>query len=66
MFPIHVNGVEYDAVNFTQPFFNTMHITAPTLYYVEALARRNTTESGTDLFDCEDNRLATLPDILTL
>ena len=66
LFPIHVNGVEYGAVNYTQPFLNNMHITAPTLYYVETLARKNQTETGTELYDCEDNRLAVLPDTFTL
>ncbi len=57
--PIHVGGVVYGDVNYTQPFLNNMHITAPTLYYLEKLAQRKTTETGTQFLDCENNVLCT-------
>ena len=57
---IHVGGVVYGDVNFTQPFLNNMHITSPTLYYLERLAARRMDGSKTTLLDCEDNPLATL------
>ena len=58
--PIHVGGVVYGDVNYTQPFLNNMHISAPTLYYLERLALRKQTDEGTALMDCENNRLVVL------
>ncbi len=57
--PIHVGGVEYGDVNYTQPFLNNMHITTPTLYYLETLARKRS-HADMRYEDLEGNRLAVL------
>ncbi len=59
--PIHVGGVVYGDVNYTQPFLNNMHITAPTLFYLEQMASRNPMENGCKLMDCEESVLGILP-----
>ncbi len=55
--PIHVDGVVYGDVNFTQPFLNNMHIAAPTLYYLEHLSRKQRDGNEIIHYDCEENRL---------
>ena len=55
--PIHVGGVVYGDVNYTQPFLNNMHITAPTLFYLERLAQTKVTEPGMVYTDCDRNPL---------
>ena len=57
--PIHVDRVEFGDVNYTQPFLNNMHITAPTLFYLEKIARKHKTPSGLEYYDCENNLLKT-------
>ncbi|MDX9754574.1 MAG: hypothetical protein RBU29_11460 [bacterium] len=57
--PIHVGGVEFGDVNYTQPFLNNMHITTPTLFYLETLARQEDTAEGVRYYDMEDNLLKT-------
>lgn len=57
LIPIHVGGVVYGDVNYTQPFLNNMHITAPTLYYLENLARCRRDANTIFYYDWEDNRL---------
>ncbi|NPU96936.1 MAG: hypothetical protein HPY51_06935 [Candidatus Omnitrophica bacterium] len=59
--PIHVGGVVYGDVNYTQPFLNNMHITAPTLYYLETLARRIQEKQSIRYLDGEENGLTTVP-----
>lgn len=56
--PIHVDGAKYGDVNYTQPFLNNMHICAPTLYYIENLARKFHDGDTLHYYDCEENRLA--------
>lgn len=56
--PIHVGGVVYGDVNYTQPFLNNMHTATPALFYLERLARRRRAGRGTIFLDCEDNELA--------
>ncbi len=58
--PIHVGGVVYGDVNYTQPFLNNMHITAPTLFYLENLAQSKRTEKGIQRIDCEGNPIAVI------
>ena len=52
--------MEFGDVNYTQPFLNNMHITAPTLFYLENLARPRTVDGARVMLDCEDNALANL------
>ncbi len=59
--PIHVGGVVYGDVSYTQPFLNNMHITAPTLYYLETLARKIQDRQALRFLDCEENGLTTVP-----
>ncbi len=59
--PIHVGGVVYGDVNYTQPFLNNMHITTPTLQYLERLAHREKGSGrGVVFSDCENNVLVKL------
>ncbi|MEW6235423.1 MAG: hypothetical protein AB1656_08570 [Candidatus Omnitrophota bacterium] len=58
--PIHVNGVEFGDVNYTQPFLNNMHIATPTLYYLEQLAKRARTAKGLQFRDLEDHVLTVI------
>ena len=53
--------IVYGDVNYTQPFLNNMHITTPTLFYLEHLARPVRKENGLALLDCEDNLLVVRP-----
>jgi hypothetical protein len=39
--PIHVGGVVYGAVNYTEPFLNNLQIVEPTLLYLEHIAQRS-------------------------
>ncbi|MFH1739160.1 MAG: hypothetical protein ABIH23_09135 [bacterium] len=55
--PIHVGGVTYGDVNYTQPFLNNMHITTPTLFYLKELAVKRETDMETVYRDCEGNIL---------
>jgi hypothetical protein len=57
MIPIHVGAAKYGDVNYTQPFLNNMHISAPTLYYLENLARKQRDGKTVSYYDCEENRL---------
>jgi hypothetical protein len=36
----HFDGVRYGDIKYTEPFLNNQHITEPTLYYLEEIARR--------------------------
>lgn len=58
--PIHVGGVVYGAVNYTQPFLNNLHIVEPTLYYLEHFARSEKVDGSMRWRDHEGNVL-TLP-----
>jgi hypothetical protein len=60
--PIHVGGATYGDVNYTQPFLNNLHIVGPTLFYLERLATKDTTQEGreTKFFDCDQNMIADL------
>ncbi len=56
----HIDGAEYGAIRYTEPFLNNQHITEPTLYYLENLARREPVEQGTRFVDYEGNELVVL------
>jgi len=58
--PIHVGGVEFGDVNYTQPFLNNMHIATPTLYYLERLSKRARTAKGMQFRDLEDHVLTVI------
>lgn len=53
--PIHVGGVVYGAVNYTQPFLNNLHIVEPTLFYLNHFAKRVTEGNEQRLLDHEGN-----------
>ncbi len=55
--PIHVGGVEFGDVNYTQPFLNNMHITASTLFYLNEMAKKEKNKENIIYRDCEDNIL---------
>ncbi len=58
--PIHVGGAVYGDVNYTQPFLNNIHISTPTLYYLERLARREFRDGKCRYTDCEGHRLTAI------
>ncbi|HOW19323.1 MAG TPA: hypothetical protein PLC79_09820, partial [Phycisphaerae bacterium] len=53
--PIHVDGVLYGAINYTEPFLNNLHIVEPTLFYLEHFARRSAENGEERLLDHEGN-----------
>jgi hypothetical protein len=55
--PIHVDGVVYGDVNYTQPLLNNLHIVEPTLYYLEHFAKRSGDAGTVKLVDHESNVL---------
>lgn len=59
--PIHVDGVVYGAVNYTQPFLNNLHIVEPTLYYLEHFARRVKQNGRESFLDHEGNPIGSRP-----
>lgn len=53
----HIDQAEFAAIRYTEPFLNNQHITEPTLFYLEHLARK-VTEDGTVVWrDVEGNTL---------
>ncbi len=59
--PIHVGGVVYGAVNYTQPFLNNLQIVEPTLFYLEHFARRSAVGGEERFLDHEGNRIGHRP-----
>jgi hypothetical protein len=55
--PIHVDGVTYGDVNYTQPFLNNMHIATPTLFYLRNFTAKEENEKQAVYRDCEGNIL---------
>ncbi len=59
--PIHVGGVVYGDVNYTEPFLNNLHIVEPTLFYLEHFAKRSTTDGREQWTDHEGNVISRGP-----
>jgi len=53
----HIKQAKFGAIQYTEPFLNNQHIAEPTLYYLQHLARKQRTRSGTEWLDVEGNRL---------
>ncbi|MCG2685656.1 MAG: PEP-CTERM sorting domain-containing protein, partial [Planctomycetales bacterium] len=51
----HIDGKEFGAIRYTQPFLNNQHIAEPTLYYLENLACKTAGPDGIEWRDIEGN-----------
>lgn len=51
----HIDGAEFGAIRYTEPFLNNQHVTEPTLYYLQHFARRSKTDDAIQWRDIEDN-----------
>ena len=57
----HIDQAEFAAIRYTEPFLNNQHISEPTLYYLQRLAKRTARDGTTEYRDCEGNLLVRLP-----
>jgi hypothetical protein len=53
----HIDGARYGDIRYTEPFLNNQHITEPTLYYLEHLARKRPERNPTVWRDLEGSVL---------
>jgi hypothetical protein len=51
----HVDGKQFAAICYTEPFLNNQHIAEPTLYYLKHLARKTVGPNASHWCDIEDN-----------
>ncbi|MBA7591715.1 hypothetical protein ES708_33876 [subsurface metagenome] len=51
----HINQTEFAAIRYTEPFLNNQHITEPTLYYLEHLAKVTGKSGEKQWYDIEGN-----------
>lgn len=57
----HFDGVEYGDIKYTEPLLNNLHITEPTLYYLENLAIKTNDGKGQQkYYDHEGNLLVSI------
>lgn len=57
----HIGGNQYEDIKYTEPMLNNLHITEPTLYYLNNFAQReiNAETGGMEYYDNEGNKLVT-------
>lgn len=53
----HIDLAKYGAIRYTEPFLNNQHISEPTLFYLEHLARANSASRPSKWRDLEGNLL---------
>jgi hypothetical protein len=53
----HINQQKYAAIQYTEPFLNNQHITEPTLFYLQNLAKVRSNRGTKEYRDSEGNVL---------
>ena len=51
----HIDGKQFGAIRYTEPFLNNQHIVEPTLYYLKNLARHAAGPDAREWRDLEGN-----------
>ena len=57
----HFDGARFGDIRYTEPFLNNQHISEPTLYYLQHLARTSSGSDGRAWRDAEGNVILKMP-----